>query len=58
MEGNTRRYISLFADAASALLPHPSPGIDMEPDIFDVLVQHVSTAMQSKPGTCLCRRKA
>jgi len=40
VEANARRYIGLFADAASNLLPPPSANATVEPDVFDVLASH------------------
>lgn len=41
VECNAKRYIGLFADAASALLPPPRPDAQVAPDVFDVLASHV-----------------
>uniref|UniRef100_A0A7S3QKH7 DNA replication licensing factor MCM7 n=1 Tax=Dunaliella tertiolecta TaxID=3047 RepID=A0A7S3QKH7_DUNTE len=39
IESNTKRYLALFASAASAALPKPNK-TDLESDIFDVLASH------------------
>lgn len=43
VEANAKRYIGLFSDAASALLPAPRVNAAVERDVFDVLAEHVSS---------------
>ena len=40
IEGNTRYYVKLFAEAADSLMPAPARS-DMPSDVFDVLLQQV-----------------
>ena len=40
IEGNTRHYVKLFAEAADGLMPPPTRP-DIPSDVFDVLLEQV-----------------
>ena len=56
IEQNTKRYIQLFAAVADSLMPEATSH-DIEPDVFDVLAQHVRHRMglgrQKRKTKCL-----